>query len=158
MSGKHTIRLKPDAKPFAPRRVAVNLMPQLLKMRVIRRVDKPTPWCAGIVVLSKKTSGIRMCVDLTRLNDSVLREQYTLPAIDQMLARMTGAKLFSKLDCNSGFYQMPLSPETAFNYDYYSIWQVLLPAAAVWSLPCKRSISKENLRFDRWNRRRLVLN
>jgi predicted aspartyl protease len=122
MSGEHTIRLKPDAKPFAiftPRHVAVNLMlqlrqhlDQLLRMRVIRRVDEPTPWYAGIVVLPKKTSGIRMCVDLTRLNDSVLREQYTLPAIDQMLARMTGAKLFSKLDCNSGFYQMPLSPES----------------------------------------------
>lgn len=53
-----------------------------------------------------------MCVDLTRLNDSVLREQYTLPAIDQMLARMTGARLFSKLDCNSGFYQMPLLAES----------------------------------------------
>jgi hypothetical protein len=122
MAGEYTIRLKPDAVPFAvftPRRVPVNLLPQLkdeldklLHMGVIKRVDEPTPWCAPIVVVPKKTSGIRIAVDLTRLNDAVLREQYTLPAIDQMLARMTGARIFSKLDCNSGFYQIPLSEQS----------------------------------------------
>jgi hypothetical protein len=49
---------------------------------------------------------------MTRLNNAVLREQYTLPVIDQLLARLTGAKVFSKLDCNSGFHQIPLSHES----------------------------------------------
>ena len=35
-----------------------------------------------------------------------------LAAIDQMLARMAGAKVFSKLDCNSGFYQIQPLPES----------------------------------------------
>ena len=122
MEGEYTIRLKPDAQPFAvftPRRVPVNLLPQLKNeldklesLGVIKRVDEPTPWVAPIVVIPKKTSGIRLCVDLTQLNNAVLREQYTLPAIDQMLARIAGAKVFSKLDCNSGFYQIPLSNES----------------------------------------------
>ena len=122
MEGEYTIRLKPDAQPFAvftPRRVPVNLLPQLKNeldklesLGVIKRVDEPTPWVAPIVVIPKKTSGIRLCVDLTQLSNAVLREQYTLPAIDQMLARIAGAKVFSKLDCNSGFYQIPLSNES----------------------------------------------
>ena len=53
--------------------------------------------------------GIRLCIDMTRLNDAVLREQYTLPVIDQLLARLACATVFSKLDCNSGFHQIKLS-------------------------------------------------
>jgi hypothetical protein len=122
MEGEYTICLKPDAQPFAvfrPRPVPVNLLTpikqELQKLQqagVIKRVDEPTPWCAPIVVIPKKTSGIRLCVDMTRLNDAVLREQYTLPVIDQLLARLAGATVFSKLDCNSGFYQIPLSSES----------------------------------------------
>ena len=53
------------------------------------------------------------CVDLSRLNDSVCRERHPLPVVEQVLAQLTGAKLFSKLDANSGFWQIPLSPEPA---------------------------------------------
>ena len=95
MDGDYTMRLKEDAKHFAvftPRRVPVNLLPQLKdeldklqQLGVIKRVNEPTPWCAPIVVVPKKSTGIRLCVDLTRLNDAILREQYMLPALDQML-------------------------------------------------------------------------
>ena len=53
-----------------------------------------------------------MC-DLSRLNESVCRERHPLPVVEQVLAQLTGAKLFSKLDSNSGFWQIPLSPESA---------------------------------------------
>lgn len=128
MDGEHTIRLKPDAEPFAvftPRRVPVNLLPllkqeleKLQQTGVIKRVDEPTPWCAPIVVIPKRPSSpgqkpsIRLCVDMTRLNNAVLREQYTLPAIDQLLARLAGATVFSKLDSNKSFYQIQLSSES----------------------------------------------
>lgn len=36
-----------------------------------------------------------------------------MPAVDQTLAQLAGAKLFTKLDANSGFWQIPLSPESA---------------------------------------------
>jgi hypothetical protein len=85
----------------------------LLRLDVIRKVDEPTAWCAGIFVVPKRSGDIRLCVDLSRLNEAVLREQHTLPDIGQMLASMTGATIFSKLDCNSGFHQVPLDTESA---------------------------------------------
>ena len=39
----------------------------------------------------------------------MLREVHPLPKVDETLARLTGAKVFSKLDANSGFWQIPLS-------------------------------------------------
>ena len=42
------------------------------------------------------------------LNESVLRETHPLPGVDEMLAQLTGATVMSKLDANSGFWQIPL--------------------------------------------------
>ena len=39
--------------------------------------------------------------------------RYPLPAVEQILAQLHGAKVFTKLDANSGFWQMPFLPESA---------------------------------------------
>ena len=55
---------------------------------------------------------MRICVDLTELNKSVKRERHVLPAVDHILSQLAGAKIFTKLDANSGFWQIPLSPDS----------------------------------------------
>ena len=55
-------------------------------------------------MVPKKAGAIRICVDLKPLNEHVLREVHPLPKVDDTLAQMTGAKVFSKLDANSGFW------------------------------------------------------
>ncbi len=82
------------------------------ELGVIEKVNIPTAWCAGIVPVRKKNGEVRICVDLIRLNKSVLRERHPMPAVEQVLAQPSGAKIFSKLDANSGFWQIPLSPES----------------------------------------------
>lgn len=115
----YTIRLKENAVPYAvsaPRRVPLPMqqrvqeeLKRLQNLEVIRPVTTPTDWCAPIVVVPKDNSAaIRLCVDLTKLNESVRRENYPLPSTDQLLAQLADATVFSKLDCNSGFHQIPL--------------------------------------------------
>jgi len=72
-------------------------------LNVISKVDQPTPWCAGMVVVPKKSGKVRICVDLKPLNENVLRETHSLPQVDEILAQLNGATIFSKLDANSGF-------------------------------------------------------
>ena len=79
---------------------------------VISKVNQPTPWCAGMVAVPKKSGAIRICVDLKRLNQNVLREVHPLPKIDNTLAQLSGATIYSKLDANSGFWQIPLSAKS----------------------------------------------
>lgn len=81
----------------------------MVSIGVISQVDQPTPWCAGIVVAPKRNGDIRICVDLKALNESVLREVYPIPKVDETLAQLTGTTVFSKLDANSGFWQIPLA-------------------------------------------------
>ena len=83
------------------------------KMGAIFRVSEPTDWCAGMVVVPKPDGRVRICVDLTKLNQSVRREQHILPFVEQTLAQSGGATIFSKLDANSGFWKIELTKESA---------------------------------------------
>lgn len=123
LEGEYTIELRDDARPYAlttPRRVAIPLLKsvrqelnRMEELGVIAKVNQPTEWCAGMVVVPKANSQVRICVDLTRLNLSVKRERHPLPAVDQTLALLAGAKVFTKLDANSGFWQIPLAPASS---------------------------------------------
>ena len=123
LEGDYSIQLREDAKPFAlsvPRQVAIPLkdrvkeeLERMEQLGVIARVDQPTDWCAGMVVVPKQNGKVRICVDLTKLNESVRRERHPLPAVEQTLAQLAGAQVFSKLDANSGVWQIPLSAESS---------------------------------------------
>ena len=62
--------------------------------------------------MPKKNGDLRICIDLKPLNEAVLRATHPLPKVDTTLALLLGAQVFSKLDANSGFWQIPLSEES----------------------------------------------
>ncbi|UYV60538.1 K02A2.6-like [Cordylochernes scorpioides] len=117
----YEIKLKPGAKPYAvhtPRRVQIPLMEKLKtrleeleKAGIIAQVNVATEWCAPTVIAGKPNGDIRLCVDLSRLNEHVQREVHPMPVVEHMLGQLGEARLFSKLDANSGFHQIPLSPD-----------------------------------------------
>jgi hypothetical protein len=118
----YEIKLKPNIKPFAlftPRNVPLPLrkkvkdeLHRMESLGVISKVDEPTAWCAGMVVVPKKSGDVRICVDFRQLNESVLREVHPLPKVEDTLAKLTGATTFSKLDANCGFWQIPLNKDS----------------------------------------------
>ena len=118
LSGDYTIQLRSDVRPhtiFTPRQIPLPLCQQVADMEkagVIFKVSQPTPWCAGMVVIPKKNGKVRICVDLKPLNHSILREVHPLPKVEETLAQLSGAKIFSKLDAKSGYWQIPLSPSS----------------------------------------------
>ena len=71
---EHYIKLRPDAKPYAlftPRNIPLPLRPKVSeeldtmeKAGVISKVSEPIPWCAGMMVVPKKSGRVRICVDL----------------------------------------------------------------------------------------------
>lgn len=75
-------------------------------------MEKPTDWCAPMVPVLKKNGNVRICVDLKKLNEAVKREHFMLPNLGDISPRLAGSTLFSKLDASSGFYQIPLHPDS----------------------------------------------
>ena len=110
---KYQIQLKEGTVPYAiytPRHVAIPLrgkvreeLERMEAVGVISKVDKATPWCAGMVTIPKKSGDVQICVDLKSLNESVLREVHPMPKVDETLAQLAWVAFFSKLDANSGF-------------------------------------------------------
>jgi hypothetical protein len=141
LRGEYQIMLKPGAQPFAlttARNVALPLRPKVKEelsrmeaLGVITKVEEPTDWCAGMVAVPKPSGDVRICVDLKPLNESVRREFHALPKVDDNLAQLAGATVFSKLDANSGFWQVPLAvdsrPLTTFITPFGRYWFNKLP-------------------------------
>ena len=63
------------------------------------------------MVVPNGNDKVRICLDLLRLNENIVREAYPLSSVDQIFAQLSGSKVFTKLDCNSGFWQIPLTKE-----------------------------------------------
>ena len=87
---------------------------EMERMNVIRRVDEPTEWVNALVVIEKpKTKKLRICLDPRPLNKAILREHFQLPTIEDITSRLTGARIFSKLDANCA--NTPRHRQSAFN-------------------------------------------
>ena len=116
---EYEVSLAKDAKPFAlhtarnvplPLRGKVqNELDRMVSLGVISPVSDPSPWCAGMVVVPKSSGQVRISVDLKHLNECVQREFHPLPRVEETLAQLAGAQVFTKLDANSGFWQIPLA-------------------------------------------------
>ena len=70
-----------------------------------RIVPLSSPYGAPVLFVEKKGGGaLRMCTDYRSLNANTVTDSWPLPRIYEMLARLKGAKYFSKLDLCDGYY------------------------------------------------------
>ena len=72
-----------------------------------------------IVVVKKKDSSNRICVDYRKLNAITKFDTYPMPRIDEMLDVIGNAKYISTLDLEKGYWQIPMDKQdcekTAFS-------------------------------------------
>lgn len=115
------VHVDPAAKPvFQPlRRVPIPLedavnrkLEQLLARDIIEVKDGPASWVSPLVVVGKSNGEPRLCLDLRRVNEAVLRERHPMPTVDDFLARLGKGKCWSKLDIKEAFLQIELAPES----------------------------------------------
>ncbi|UYV66789.1 K02A2.6-like [Cordylochernes scorpioides] len=95
-----------------PRALLQPVKEELFKMEedgIIEKIEEPTVWAHPMVVVKKPSGKYRICIDPRELNKWVLREHYTLPAPENILAEIPKAKFYSVLDAKSAFWQVPLN-------------------------------------------------
>ncbi len=66
-------------------------------------------WASPVVLVPKTDSTPRFCVDYRKLNAKNIRDSYPIPRMDDCIDSLGGAKVFSTLDCNSGYWQIPIA-------------------------------------------------
>ncbi len=50
-----------------------------------------------------------MCVDYKAFNKAMVKIRYALPQIDDLFDHLSGAKVFSRIDLRSGYYQIRIA-------------------------------------------------
>ena len=114
----HEIKLKEGAKPIrqAPYRVGHHASQEiekhvqnLLDLGHIERAQ--SAWSSPVLLIPKKSGQTRFVQDYRKVNACTVQDTYPLPRLDDSLEALQGAKYFTTVDLQSGYWQVAMSPE-----------------------------------------------
>ena len=86
---------------------------RMTRLGVITPVQEPTEWVSAMVAATKQDGSIRLCIDPVNLNKALLRPHHPLKTVEEVIADIPDAKMFSILDAKCSFCQVPLSKESS---------------------------------------------
>ncbi|KAK3700539.1 hypothetical protein QZH41_000759 [Actinostola sp. cb2023] len=98
--------------PFHVREAVDKKLQELEDLDIIESVTGPTPWVSPLVAVPKSNGEVRVCVDMRRVNEAVIRERHPIPTLEETLQSLNGAAVFLKLDLRWGYHQVELHPES----------------------------------------------
>jgi hypothetical protein len=112
---EHSLDVSKTAKPVKQKlRRFVKDHKEVIRVEILKLLAagfcecKNPVWLANPVLVPKKTSQWRMCIDYTDLNRHCPKDPFPLPCIDQVVDSTVGSTLLCFLDCYSGYHQIAL--------------------------------------------------
>lgn len=94
-------------------------------------VNSDYPFASPILFVAKPGGGLRFCIDYRKLNELTRNDPYPIPRIDELISRVSKAKIFTKLDIRQAFHRIRMDPEsenyTTFRTRYGSYKCKVLP-------------------------------
>jgi len=102
---------------------------ELLDKGFIRKSTSPAG--APVLFVRKKDGTLRLVIDYRKLNEMTIRNSYPLPLISELLDRVKGAKIFTKLDLKSAYNLVRIKEgdeyKTAFRTRYGHFEFLVMP-------------------------------
>ena len=137
---EHSLKVNKDAKPvkhglqrlgIEKRKAVRKEILRLTAANFIREVVE-TDWLANpVLVPTKNTSELRMCIYFTGLNKACPKDPFALPRIDQVIDATVGSELLCFLYVYSGYHQIKMKEsgqiKTSFTTPYGNYCYVTMP-------------------------------
>ena len=80
---------------------------------VIEHVTEPSVWVNSSVAVEKPNAQLRLYIDPRHLHRAIKRQHLQLPTAEEIIAKMSGAEFFTKLDASSGYWQIKVDQESS---------------------------------------------
>jgi len=112
---RHGIKLTDDTPiKIRHRRIPPSMYTEVKEhlKRMVKEGDirpSKSPWSFPVVLIRKRDSSLRFCVDYRELNKRTVRDALSLPRIEETLDALAGAKYFSCLDLKNGYWQVEMA-------------------------------------------------
>ena len=116
-----SLNILPDAKPTFLRARTVPVRLQDMVKNELQRLEQAgtitkvhsSDWASPTVNVLKSNNSVRICGDFSSTVNKYLNPVHSpLPTVDDVIARVGAARIFSKLDLTSAFNQLPLNEES----------------------------------------------
>jgi len=95
-------------------------------------------WASPVVMVPKPDGSVRFCIDYRKLNLMTIKDAYPIPRMDECIDSLGDARVFSTLDCNAGYWQIPVAEEdkhlTAFTC-HSGAWQCVRLSFGLYNAP-----------------------
>ncbi|XP_054734546.1 uncharacterized protein LOC129242007 [Anastrepha obliqua] len=75
-------------------------------------VPSTSEYAAPVVLVSKKDGTKRICCDYRKINEKIVRDNFPMTLIDEVLEQLQGANIFTTLDLANGFFHVPIEPSS----------------------------------------------
>ena len=120
LPGKVHIQIGENAEPPS-RRVLTVLrekfkadIDRLESLGVLAKVNDPTAWVSSVVIATKKSGALRICIDPRPLNQVLKREIHQVPILDDFLMPdLARAKIFATVDLTASYWHCVLDHESS---------------------------------------------
>ena len=100
--------------PFHVRKEVEAEIKRLEDLDVIETVSGPTPWVSPVVIVPKKSKGVRVCIDMREANKAISREKHPMPTVEDLMSDLNSSTVFSKLDLSNAYHQLELDESSRY--------------------------------------------